>query len=254
MTTTQRIQVFDSSSQAYHKAFQTFLDHTDQKTRARETLGRKVAGLTHKRIFIDAGAGNGKVTAWFTDSFQQTLAMEPNPSLRQELATVCPRAKILPDIILEAKVSDKADFILASHVFYYIPGPEWMANLDRMVSWLAPQGTLIVILQNSQSDCMQMLRHFLKRAFDLKQLAGAFEEKAADDLEVSVETVPSRISTPDLDKAYSVAEFMLNLLPLPEPPASAEVCGYVQKHFKAKDGSFRFSCTQDFLQIRRRPA
>lgn len=252
MTTIARVQVFESNSAVYHKAFQTFLDHTDQKIRAREWLGRKVATLEQQRLFIDAGAGNGKVTAWFMDAFQRTIAMEPNPSLRNELAVVCPQAQVFPDTILEARIKDKADFILSSHVFYYIPVAEWMANLDRLVSWLAPQAVLIVIIQNSQSDCMQLLRHFLKRAFDLKQLEAAFAEKASEDFEVSLDTVPSHITTPDLDTAYCVAEFMLNLLPLENPPIGAEVSEYVAKHFKTSDRSFRFSCTQDFLTIRRR--
>lgn len=249
MTTIQRICAFDSSSPDYHKAFQVFLDHTDQKAKAREWLGRLVAALPSKETFIDAGAGNGKVTAWFMGQFKRTIAAEPNPSLRAELARACPRAQVLDQTILEAPVPAKGDFVLASHVFYYIPESEWLANLERLVSWLAPQGALVVILQNHQSDCMRMLRHFLGRSFDLQKLAAAFEEKHAENYQVSMDSVPCHVTTDDEDSAYQVAEFMLNLLPLKEPPPAAEVREYIQSHF-VSGGRWRFSCTQDFLQVR----
>jgi len=251
MSVHDTVQVFESSSTAYHHAFQTFLDHTDQKQKAREWLDKQIARLPRKRLLIDAGAGNGKVTAWFTDLFQKTIALEPNPSLRAELSEVCPAAFVLPDSILSARIAERADFVLSSHVFYYIPAEEWMANLERLVSWIAPGGTLTVIIQNSQSDCMRLLRHFLKRAFDLKELETAFRRAVPQEIEVTLETVPSHITAPDLKTAYLVTEFMLNLLPLKTPPSAQEVRAYVEAHFQAPGGGFRFSCSQDFLTIRR---
>lgn len=252
MSITQSVQVFESNTAAYHKAFQTFLDHTDQKDQARRWLEAQINALKQKRIFIDAGAGNGKVTAWFTGTFERTIAMEPNPSLREELASVCPRTEILSDTILTARVSDRADFILSSHVFYYVPASEWMENLERLVSWLAPDGTLAVVIQNNGSDCMQMLRRFLNHSFDLKLLQKDFESKHPNDFEISLEEVPSMIQTADRDNAFLIAEFMLNLLPLKAPPAAEEVREYVDRYFKTPQGEYRFSCAQDFLRIRRR--
>ena len=63
MTDVARVRVFDSQSVAYHEAFQVFLAHTDQKLNARHWLDGLVQGLATRRLFIDAGAGNGQVTA-----------------------------------------------------------------------------------------------------------------------------------------------------------------------------------------------
>ena len=249
MKTAPRIQVFSSSTPAYHQAFQTFLDHTDQKTKAREQLDVLVGQLPAKRTFIDAGAGNGKVTAWFTDAFERTIAAEPNDSLRQELAQVCPRAEVLEHTILDAPITAKGDFILSSHVFYYIDDNAWMENLERLASWLAPQGLLVVIIQNHESDCMRMLRHFLKRSFNLNDVAQRFKTKHPGRYQVHMRTVPSQIAAPDLETAFRVAEFMLNLLPLQDPPSSEDVRAYVASQFAAAGGGYRFSCTQDFLEI-----
>ncbi len=247
---TARVKAFHSDTQDYHDAFQVFLDHTDQKDKAREWMEARVGALPQKRLFVDAGAGNGKVTAWFTGHFENTVALEPNSSLFDELCEACPDAEVHPDTILGTKLRVSADFILASHVFYYIPKEEWLANLERLVSWLSPEGVLVVMLQNSGTDCMGMLRHFHKKSFDLNELARDFKASAGAGHEARVDKVDSHIETPDFEKAYTVAEFMMNLLPMPQPPAREELEAYVKKHFTAGDGKYRFSCHQDFLQIR----
>lgn len=249
MTASQKVRAFKSNTPEYHDAFQVFLDHTDQKHQAKQWLETCINGLPSKGLFVDAGAGNGKVTTWFADAFARTIATEPNESLRKELEAACPGAEVLGDTIMEARISDPADFVLSSHVFYYIPGAEWPQNLDKMASWLAPKGTLVVIIQNHGTDCMKILRHFLKQSFDLKSLADAFGKKSGAKYDTSLETVPAKIQTEKFEDACTIAEFMLNLLPLEDPPLRADVESYVRKNF-AFDGGFRFSCNQDFLRIR----
>lgn len=247
----QTVQIYRSNTKEYHDAFQVFLNHTDQKTKAKKWLEACIAKLQSRKIFIDAGAGNGKVTEWFTASFARTIAFEPNDLLRQELKTVCPAAEVFEHTILEAGNSGPADFVLSSHVFYYINQDIWLKNLERLASWLSPAGTLVVILQNHETDCMKMLSHFFEKRFNLKNLAQTFKETNDGRYEVSVETVPASISAPQFDSAYTIAEFMLNLLPLTDPPARSELEAYIEMHFTAQENGFRFSCDQDFLQIRR---
>ena len=67
-----------------------------------------------------------------------------------------------------------------------------------------------------------------------------------------VETVSAHVETSDFPSAYAIAEFMLNLLPIPDPPARHALEDYVRARFERPDGSFRFSCDQDFVQIWRR--
>ena len=91
MSMPHRVKGYDSQSSAYHQAFQVFLDHTDQKVKAQQWLNRLVQTLPSRRVFIDIGAGNGKVTSWFMGSFNHTIATEPNESLRAELKKNCPQ-------------------------------------------------------------------------------------------------------------------------------------------------------------------
>jgi SAM-dependent methyltransferase len=246
------VQVYDSQGTAYHKAFDVFLKHTDQKQKAKDWLDRLVKGLRERRVFIDAGAGNGQVTAWFTGAFERTIAVEPNESLRNELRKHCPKADVIAATILGAQPAAQADLVLCSHVFYYIDGVDWLGHLERIASWLTPQGVLVVVLQNHNTDCMRMVEHFHGRRFDLSGLARAFEASHGGRYRIELATVPAKITTSSFDPAYTIAEFMLNLLPLPRPPLRTKLEDYVREHFAAPKGSFRFSCDQDFLQVRPR--
>jgi SAM-dependent methyltransferase len=248
----ETIAIYDSLSPEYHRAFGVFLDHTDQKLKAQAWLKNLIDGLASRRVFIDAGAGNGKVTAWFTDRFERTVAIEPNASLRSELEQSCPAAEVVPEKILDARLAEVGDLILCSHVLYYIPGPDWMANLERLASWLSPTGVLVLALQNRDTDCMRMLERFSGRRFELAAAAARFEQEHGASHRVSIETVPSRIEARDPASAHTIAEFMLNLIPLAEPPTRVAVDDYVRRHFQRPDGAFRFSCDQDFVRISRR--
>jgi trans-aconitate methyltransferase len=247
----QCVAAYDSLGSDYEKAFSVFLAHTDQKDKARNWLDSAVAGLPSRRTFIDAGAGTGKVTAWFVPRFERTIAIEPNPYLRQHLAQNCPQANIVPSPILECTFNPTADFVLASHVFYYIPAGDWAANLDRLASFLGPAGTLVVVLQNAATDCMTMVERFHERHFDLNVPSREFQSRHKGAFDCRIDTVASQIETKDFATAYTVAEFMLNLLPFREPPMRSELEEHVRRHFAAPGGGYRFSCSQDFLVITR---
>ena len=58
----ESIQVFESRSEAYKRAFQMFLLHTDEKRKARAWLQDLVQRMRMRVTLIDAGAGTGDLT------------------------------------------------------------------------------------------------------------------------------------------------------------------------------------------------
>ena len=134
-STSQQARVYDSSSADYHAAFRTFLSCTDQKEKAMAYLDNEIKQLPGKGTFIDVGAGTGKLTAHFAPSFRHTVAIEPNPSLVSELRTNCPSVTILQKNLNEVVIDQKADFVLCSHVFYYLPLDQWLQSLEQMAGW-----------------------------------------------------------------------------------------------------------------------
>lgn len=251
MSDAEPIATYDSQSEQYRTAFGTFLQHTNQKKNARDWLERFIDGLPQRQVFIDAGAGTGQLTSWLAPKFAKTIAIEPSAYLCSQFRTTCPDIELLPDPINLAAPSMQADLVLCSHVFYYIPSDGWLSNLETMVSWLKPGGVLLVVLQNSQTDCMRMFHHFLGKRFDLWALGENFQKNTGEGYRVTLDTVPAHVTTVDFHPAYVVAEFMLNLLPGTSPPPRRAVEAYVSQSFADPQGGYRFSCHQDFLQIQK---
>jgi hypothetical protein len=253
MSKTDFVSVYGSQSFDYHRAFEVFLAHTDQKAKAHSWLKNLVHGLPSRKVFIDAGAGNGKVTEWFVPDFQRTIAIEPNPSLCDELRHTCPVAEVLPQTIAQSHPTVLADLVLCSHVLYYIEAADRVGHLEKLASWLAPRGVLAVVVQNHDTDCMRMIEYFHGQRFHLSEVASGSEALRGRDYLVEIATDPAEVVTPDFDSAYIVAEFMLNILPMVSPPPRHALEEYVHKYFAAPGGGFHFTCDQDFLTVRRRP-
>src|SRR6516164_1327966 len=198
---TLRVAYYDSTTPEYTRAFHLFLSHTDQKEKAMEWLDQQVEALPHRRIAIDAGAGTGKLTKWLAGRFARVIGVEPNPSLADEFRTACPTAILIPETILAAKPQVVADFILCSHVFYYIPRTEWEENIRQLISWLAPGGLLAIAIENSSSDCTRMKHHFIPDGCDLRELAAVAESALDGPYDVRLDTVEAYIRTKDLQTA-----------------------------------------------------
>jgi hypothetical protein len=253
MSRPRLVRSFVSNTPEYHAVFAKFLAHTDQKENAFKWIRGEVESLPACSTLIDVGAGNGELTARLTPSFERVIAIEPSPSLGAELRVACPTAEVISTPFMDPIVASKANFILCSHVFYYIPRVEWEASLCRLITWLEVGGVLAVTIQNPQTDCMQMVRHFISRPHDLGELCRTVGElKAGVDFDARVETVPAHIEAEDLQTACEIAEFVLNVLPpIPSPPTWRELERYVDEHFRQPGGRYRYSAHQDFLRVAR---
>ena len=198
----ETISIFDSSSDSYLQAFTTFLNYTDQKKKALEWLLKTIQLLPQRRYFIDAGAGNGLLTKELSPFFQKTEAIEPSTYLSSLLKQSIPDGSTHLCTIMEASPKLRADFLLCSHVLYYIPSNQWLAHIEKMVSWLAPGGHLVITMQAPDTDCMKMNHYFTGLFFDIYQLAKDIDNRFSDTLSVVCEQIPASIITPDFDTAY----------------------------------------------------
>ena len=250
MTEQECVRVFDSQGEAYKQAFKIFLDHTDQKRNAKRWLQQVVDRLPRRNVLIDAGAGNGEVTRTLAPAFQRTIAIEPNLHLLKQLEEAVPAAEAIGRSIMSAQPPAQGDLVLCSHTLYYIPAQEWLAHLERLVSWMSPTGVTIVVLQHRESGCMNMVHHFFGHRFELRRIAELFRMKHGDRYEVATTLDPAEVVTPNLTTTYAVAEFMLNLLTMEHAPAKRDVEAYIQTHFACPTTGYRIPVDQDFLEIR----
>jgi len=234
----------------YAHAFGTFLRHTDQKNKTIGWLTDFVNGLRSHGLFVDAGAGEGSTTATLAKLFDRTIAIEPNSALRAELARRCPEAEIVEAPIGEARIASSADFVLCSHVLYYIQQSDWTDTLERLTSWLGAYGAAVVLLGNSNADVIALPREFFGRSIDLAPAVQEFKARH-DDFEIVTHTLNCEVVVDDLESACTLTRFFLSDYPdWGRNVTRRRVEDYVRSHFTDPRG-YRLSVDQDALSLRR---
>ncbi|MFB6889073.1 class I SAM-dependent methyltransferase [Kitasatospora sp. NPDC056327] len=253
------VRVLDVTGADYRRAFELFLAGTDEKPLTHARLSEVVAGLGRRRVLLDVGAGEGRTTAHLAQYFERTVAVEPSAAMREKLRQACPEALVLPEPIAAARPPGPADLVHLSHVLYYVPPQDWPATVRRVLDWVAPGGTLLVVLQNPESPCMRMAAHFTGVRYDLGPLAERLaegERGGAAGYACALEALDLRYRTDRPAEAVDVAEFMVNVADLAsmDPlPARADLAAYVERHFARPGGGYEIGHTQDMLTVRRAP-
>lgn len=235
----------------YARAFGTFLTHTDQKKKTIGWLTDFVNELRSHGLFVDAGAGEGSTTAVLAKMFDRTIAIEPNSAMRAELMRRCPEAEIVQAPISEAEIASPVDFVLCSHVLYYIPPNDWTDTLERLTSWLGAYGAAVVLLGNSSADTIVLVREFFGKNIDLAPAVEEFKARH-DDFKIVTHTLNCEVVVDDLESACTLTRFFLGNYPNWDRPVTRRrVLEYVQSHFTDPRG-YRLSCDQDALVLLRR--
>ena len=126
--------------------------------------------------------------------------------------------------------------------------------MQRVLNWVAPGGTLLLVLQNSETGCMRMARHFTGVRFDLSDLARRLEQNGNGRVEsVAMATLPVRYRSTNLADAIDVAEFMINVPALRSRrlPSRQELESYVVRNFSNPEGAICITHSHDILTVRR---
>lgn len=246
-----RIRRLAYHSPEYESSFRLFLSHTDQKAKAKEWLGTFVKSLPRRRLFVDVGAGAGSLTQVLSESFDRSVAIEPNPTLRESLRRVS-GVEVIDRDIDETPDLKGADLVLCSHVFYLVPASDWARHVRRLAHWLAPGGALVVINQSPATDCRIMVAHFYGPSPEFGRIVPELRDVEGEGFSISIETIPSYLQAGDRTTALGLAEFVLNGFHEKPRPLEREVLAYLDAHFSLPGGGYRFSCHQDCLILRRR--
>ena len=234
----------------YARAFGTFLTHTDEKSKTLEWLTNLVNGLRSHGLFVDAGAGDGSMTAGLAKLFDRTIAIEPSSALRAELARRCPEAEIIGAPLGDARIASAADFVLCSHVLYYIPQHDWTDTLERLTSWLGAHGVAVVLLANSNADVIALARDFFGGNIDLSPAVQEFKARH-NDFEIAMQTQNCEVVVDDLESACTLTRLFLSDYPdWGRNVTRRRVEDYVRSHFTGPRG-YRLSVDQDALSLRR---
>lgn len=246
-----RLRTFDSGGAIYDEVFRIFLSHTDQKRRTRAWLEQFIPRLKSTKLVVDVGAGEGSVLKGLIKSFDRAIAIEPNPHLCSSLRKLA-NVKVIEQQLTEEIDIRAADLVLCSHVLYLIEPTLWTKLIKRMSSWLSKNGALVVINQNMHTDCRNMFTHFFDKRNDLMLHFDEIVRLEEEGFSITVETIPSYITAPDLRTAAQIAEFLLGGEENRAPVKRKDVREYLRTHHKFGKTGYRLSCHQDFLIVSRR--
>lgn len=248
----EKIRRFSSLDEYYDKAFSTFIKSTDQKENAKAWITDYLNGLDSKRIAIDAGAGNGVLTAILANHFETVLAVEPNETLLPELATAGTNVEIRDESIMEAVLDESsADLVLCSHVLYYIPQSEWDEILNRLLLWTRTGGRVIIILQAEDTDCMKFFKRLRNEEFPILRFMENFSQSGTTH-SVDVVRQSSTIRSQSQEDLELILEFLLNLTPFENDeaiPAKEDLYRFIDSLPQSDSGEYSMSCDQLFCVI-----
>ncbi|MFK8845033.1 class I SAM-dependent methyltransferase [Streptomyces sp. Ac-502] len=241
-------QELDPAHPRYSDILHAYRTYSDEAEHLKSYLSGIVDHLPRRDVFIDAGAGTGEYTALLADRFATTLAIEPDAALHAELRTTCPGAETLPVPILSAAPREPADFVLCSHVLYYVPEAKWPGHLSAMLSWLRAGGELAIVLQHPESGCMRIARHFGAPTRTLTSLLPHVKSATGRPYHGDVVRRPASLHMPDLATALDICQLVLG--PLDTSSARTQVAAYLHAHAARPGGGFVLSCDQEILRVR----
>ena len=255
-TREEPIPVFRYENQLYRDYFGWFLKHTDEKKRTWDWFSRELLPrIDTCDVLIDAGAGNGELLSHFLPKFHRCIAIEPSPAFVNDLLKLIPDESLYQTTILGAPLSlPKANLVIESHVKYYIPLEEWEINTDRLISWLAPGGCLVEVLENEHSDFQRMRVEFLGQEYvrELQHFAWQYNRKK--NIEVEVDTREAWVTCTSLEMMLGIAIFMMNGVPPdllsnhPGLPTREQLARWIHQNYYSPGGVYRMSCVQDFVK------
>ncbi len=125
--------------------------------------------------FLDVGIGNGDLTKFIGMFFSNITIVDTEPESLNNVPNQLGIknynvTKINASILDESGVyATKYDFILLSHVLYYIPAEKIIPLIKKLYTLLNPSGYMLIIY-NSSGDRADLLKYFNKSFKDLDPL------------------------------------------------------------------------------------
>ena len=145
----------------YQRQLALFVRCSTEKPIELVKLGEIIAGLPHRRTFLDIGAGGGDLTIPVSASFNETTVVKPNEKQAAFLVRRCPHFTVHNDLWERVDLASKRyDFILCSHVLYYIQEKNWLSTIEKMYAHLEGGGHIVIVLQSPMGEVTNFFNQF----------------------------------------------------------------------------------------------
>lgn len=203
------VSVEEDDDVEYQQQLALFARSSTEKGIELVKLGEIIGGLSHRRYFLDIGAGGGDLTIPISQSFKETTVVEPNAKQASYLKRRRPKFTIYNDIFDNVNLGSKLyDFILCSHVLYYIQEHHWLSTIDKMHRHLMAGGRIAIVLQSPIGEVANFFNWFTHYDVNILKLWQDLILRYGDDA-IEVRYFLNEIRTENLDDMVTIGLFLL---------------------------------------------
>jgi len=139
----------------FSEAFGQFVNSTDEKVVIIRELNKVIQQgfdtnlLSTEGSFLDIGSDGGKVTQGVSSNFKSAIAIELNPDeARHTKDLKIPNLEVINTSVQDFNPQQRFDFILLSHILYYLSNDEREKQIKRIREWLKPGGKIAIVLND----------------------------------------------------------------------------------------------------------
>ncbi len=218
----------------YRRQLELFSSCCTEKAAEMVHLGEILNSVRSRERFLDIGAGGGHLTIPLSGAFKRTTVVEPNARQAEFLRRRCPAFEVHNVRFGEAELPAQAfDFVLCSHVLYYVNEALWPELVDRMYRLLAPGGRLAIVLQSPLGETADFFNTFTRYDVDVLGLWHRLIH-AYGDHSVEVRYFTNEIWTEGLEDMTDIGLFLLLDARLRE--RREEIRAYMENRHKVPGG------------------
>lgn len=243
------------------RLYHLFLKSTDQKAVIISRVEKIIEDsfdnerLKEEGVMLDVGTSDGLILKALMHNFSLCVSIEPDEKATKKLQEEnIPGLMVVTDFIQNYSPPDgeRYDFILVSHMLYYIEVEERKKQVERITSWLKPGGKLVLIhganIQSGKHDKVRMMRKLGSGDTDVEseKIIAHMEEKGYT---VTSEPLESKVVA-NLEDMVDILKFLLRI-PLPElEPRTSELREYVKVNlWDEKMQTYRLRIPQDVVIV-----
>jgi len=232
----------------YQRQLDIFVRSSTEKGIELVKIGEVIADLAHRRNLLDIGAGGGDLTIPIAQSFKETTIVEPNEKQAAFLRRRCPAFNIYNDLWEKIDLGSKRyDFILCSHVLYYIEEGRWLTAIEKMYSHLEDGGKIAIVLQSPIGEVADFFNHFAKYDVDILGLWRDLIRKYGDNA-IEAKYFINEIWTENIEDMITVGLFLL--IDSRFVKYKMEIRRYIETHHKVGE-NYRMKQDEILLVIKK---
>ncbi len=197
------------SDAEYQRQLTTFINCSTEKGIELVKIGEVFSELHHRRSFLDIGAGGGDLTIPISQSFEKTTIVEPNEKQVSFFHRRYPNFTVYNNFWEDIDLGpERYDFILCSHILYYIQEGRWASIIDKMYAHLESNGRIAIVLQSPIGEVATFFNQFTSYDVNVLELWRELIRRYGDS-EIDVRYFMNEIWTDNLEDMVTIGLFLL---------------------------------------------